>query len=163
LDLAIPEREVTFRTFWYEKPKKKKVLSLIFQKRENNWPLRGLFWLSKDLFEDNSKFKESIEPDAQELADIRNHLEHKYLKLHDDLWAGPFSENGGATLVLADTSAFSLYRRKFEAKTLKLIKMARSALMYLSLAIHAEETRRRTEKISGTIAPKVALDIFEDD
>lgn len=163
LDLSIPEKQVNFRKFWYEKREEEKGLSHIFQKRENNWPLRGLFWLSKDLFENDSKFKESIEPDAQELADIRNHLEHKYLKLHDDLWAGPSSENGGATLVLANTSAFSLHRREFEMKTLMLIKMARSALMYLSLAIHAEETRRRTEKIYGTTTPKVALDIFEDD
>ena len=91
LYLTIPEREVTFRTFWYEKPKKKKVLSLIFQKRENNWPLRGLFWLSKDLFEDKPEFKESIEPDAKGLSDIRNHLEHKYLKLHDNFGQGALS------------------------------------------------------------------------
>ncbi len=163
LDLTIPERQVSFKTFWYKKPKEKKVLSLIFQKRENNWPLRGLFWLSKDLFENDSGFKESIEPDAQELADIRNHLEHKYLKLHDDFWAGPFSENGDATLVLANTSAFSLHRREFEVKTLRLIKMARAALIYLSLAIHAEENQRRTENEHKTITPKVTLDIFEDD
>ena len=163
LCLSIPEKRVTFRTFWYEKQKRNKGLSPIFQKRENNWPLRGLFWLSKDLFENDSGFKESIEPDAQELADIRNHLEHKYLKLHDDFWAGPSSENGDATLVLANTSAFSLHRREFEVKTLRLIKMARAALIYLSLAIHAEENQRRTGDEHKTITPKLALDIFEDD
>lgn len=163
LDLAISERQVSFRTFWYEKQKTKRGLKHIFQKRENNWPLRGLFWLSKDLFEDKLGFKESIEPDAQELADIRNHLEHKYLKLHDDFWAGPSSENGDATLMLANTSAFSLHRREFEVKTLRLIKMARAALIYLSLAIHAEENQRKTENEHKTITPKVALDIFEDD
>jgi len=86
MKLSIPEREVAFRTFWYEKPKEKEVLSLIFQKRENNWPLRGLFWLSKDLFENDSGFKESIEPDAKELSKIRNYLEHKYFKLPPQLF-----------------------------------------------------------------------------
>ena len=66
-------------------------------------------------------------------------------------------------MTLVDTLAFSVYRREFEVKTLKLIKMARSALMYLSLAIHAEEKQRRTENEHKTITPKVALDIFEDD
>jgi tetratricopeptide (TPR) repeat protein len=163
LDLAISERQVSFRTFWYEKQKTKRGLKPIFQKRENNWPLRGLFWLSKDLFEDKLGFKESIEPDAQELADIRNHLEHKYLKLHDEFWQGTLSVDDRASSALADTLAFSIHRREFEVKTLKLIKMVRSALIYLSLAIHAEEKQRRTENEHKTITPKVALDIFEDD
>ena len=163
LCLSIPEKQVTFRTFWYEKRKKERGLSHIFQKRENNWPLRGLFWLSKDLFEDKHEFKESIEPDAKGLSDIRNHLEHKYLKLHDDFWQGTLSVDDRASLTLVDTLAFSVYRREFEVKTLKLIKMARSALMYLSLAIHVEEKQRRTENEHKTITPKVALDTFEDD
>ena len=163
LCLSIPEHRVNFRTFWYEKREKKKGLSPIFQKRENNWPLRGLFWLSKDLFEDKPEFKESIEPDAQELSDIRNHLEHKYLKLHDNFWQGALSVDDRTPSALADTLAFSVHRREFEVKTLRLIKMARSALIYLSLTIHAEEKQRRTENEHKTITPKVALDIFEDD
>jgi len=163
LNLSIPERQVKFGTFWYEKRKKEKGLSHIFQKRENNWPLRGLFWLSKDLFEDKYEFKESIEPDAKGLSDIRNHLEHKYLKLHDSFGQGTLSVDDRAPSALADTLAFSVHRREFEVKTLKLIKMARSALIYLSLAIHAEEKQRRTENEHKTITPKVTLDIFEDD
>ena len=163
LCLSTPEKQVTFRTFWYEKRKKEKGLGHIFQKRENNWPLRGLFWLSKDLFEDKSEFKESTEPDAKGLSDIRNHLEHKYLKLHDDFWQGTLSVDDRASLTLVDTLAFSVYRREFEVKTPKLTKMVRSALIYLSLAIHAEEKQRRTETEHKTITPKVALDIFEDD
>ena len=119
LCLSIPEKQVTFRTVWYEKRKKEKGLSHIFQKRENNWSLRGLFWLSKDLFEDMSEFKESIEPDAQELSDIRNHLEHKYLKLPDDFWQGTLSVDDRASLTLVDTLAFSVHRREFEVKTLE--------------------------------------------
>ncbi len=152
LDLSIPKKRVSFKTLWYEAHNKKKGVRPDFQKRQN-WPLRGLFWLSKDLFEDNLGFKESIEPDAQELHDIRNHLEHKYLKLHEGLWHGPPSDNDKASFALADTLAFSMDRREFEAKTLRLIKMARAALIYLSLAIHCEEQRRTKERRPDSILP----------
>jgi len=47
----------------------------------SNWPLRGLFWLARDFY-DKDTFA-TIEPDAPELKAIRDHLEHKYLKVHD--------------------------------------------------------------------------------
>ena len=75
-------RTVSFRNIWYEAkgPQPRPLLQRFanFQ----NWPLRGLFWLSKDLFED--EFKHVTQPDAAALNDIRNHLEHKYLQLHQE-------------------------------------------------------------------------------
>lgn len=154
LSLFIPERDVTFRTFWYKSQNKKAGLRQNFQQLKN-WPLRGLFWLSKDLYE--AKFKEYIEPDAQELSEIRNHLEHKYLKLHEDLWPGPPLDSDKPMLAL------SIHRRKFESKTLRLIKMARSALIYLSLAIHCEEQQRSKERYPNGTIPKIPLDVWEDE
>ena len=162
LRLSIPEKKVTFRTFWYVLQDKNKGLRSNFQ-RCQNWPLRGLFWLSKDLFEDDPGFKESIEPDAQKLHDIRNYLEHKYLKLHEDLWHNPSSDNDEASFALADTLAFSMYRREFEAKTLRLIRIARAALIYLSLAVHCEEQRRAKERKPDSIVPGMTLDVWEDE
>jgi len=164
LRLCIPERSVSFKTFWYQALDKNKGLRADFQQRQN-WSLRGLFWLSKDLFEDKDKpdFRESLEPDAQELYDIRNHLEHKYLKLHDDLWPGPPSAGDWISTALADTLAFSMYRREFQAKTLRLIKMARAALIYLSLAIHCEEQQRAKERGPHGIVPGMRLDISDND
>lgn len=162
LDLSIPEKKVTFKTLWYEALEKKKGLRPEFHQLRN-WPLRGLFWLSKDLFEDKPGFRKSIEPDAQELSEIRNHLEHKYLKLHENLWSGPPSDNDKISLALADTLAFSMYRWEFEAKTLRLIKMVRAALIYLSLVIHCEEQRRAKERGPDSIVPGMQLDIWEDE
>lgn len=163
LRLSLGEKEkVYFRTLWYVSSKRDKGLRPEFQQRQN-WALRGLFWLSKDLFEDKPGFKKSIEPDAQELHDIRNHLEHKYLKLHEELWPGPPSDNDEASLALADTLAFSKYRREFEGKTLRLIKMTRAALIYLSLAIHCEEQRRAKERGPDSIVPGVPLDVWKDE
>jgi len=163
LNLSILEKRVSFKTFWYVSRKKTKSLRPDLKSRRN-WPLRGLFWLSKDLYEDKPGFKKSIEPDAQELSEIRNHLEHKYLKLHDDLWSGPPSQNNNKTsLALADTLAFSLHRRDFEAKTLRLMKMIRAALIYLSLAIHYEEQQRAKERDPNKVVSESPLDIWKDE
>lgn len=159
--LSIPERWVSFRTIWYVSQSRDKGLRNEFKDRKN-WPLRGLFWLSKDLYEDKPGFKESIEPDAQELNAIRNHLEHKYLKLHDDFWPGPPDDDDEISLALADTMAFSMYRRDFEEKALRLIKMARAALIYLSLSIHREEQMRKKVRNPDAVVPGMMMDVWED-
>ena len=48
--------------------------------------LRGLYLISKDLFfnnndEQSKKFIEVLEPEAQAINDIRNHLEHKFISI----------------------------------------------------------------------------------
>jgi hypothetical protein len=161
LHLSIPEKEAAFRKFWYASQSRKKGLRPEFQRCEN-WPLRGLFWLSKDLYEDEPDFKESIEPDAQALSEIRNHLEHKYLKLHENDWPGPPSDKAEVSLALSDTLAFSIYRDEFEAKTLRLLKMVRAALIYLSLAIYCEERQRAKRRDKNCIVPGMPLDIWKD-
>lgn len=161
LALSIPERSVKFRTLWYVSQPRKKDLRPEFQGCRN-WPLRGLYWLSKDLYEAETDFSESLEPDGKELWEIRNHLEHKYLKLHTDEWGGPPSSEDETLRGLTDTLAFSRYRRDFEAKTMRLAKMVRAGLIYLSLAIHSEERRRAQERGPDAIIPGIALGTWDD-
>jgi LA2681-like HEPN len=117
-----------------------------------NWPLRGLFWLSKDLFEED--FQAVTEPDAAALNDIRNHLEHKYLQLHDLMGMGARQP---------DTLAYRLSRENFTAKTLRILKLARAALIHLSLSVHREERlRARAGNQQGLTVP-LRLDVLEDD
>lgn len=161
LALGIPERKVNFRSFWYVKRERKRGLLPEFGNCEN-WPLRGLFWLSKDLFEDAPEFRESLQPDAQELDSVRNHAEHKYLKLHETLWSGPTDEDrafGGRP----DMLAFSVYRKNFTAKALRLLKMARAALMYLTLAIHTEERKREDARPKKGLVLPMPVDTWEDE
>lgn len=157
-NLSIPERRVSFKTFWYNSQEEKKGLRKEFQDLQN-WPLRGLFWLSKDLYEERTGFKEIIDLDAKDLCDIRNHIEHKYLKLHENLWI----KSANTQSYLIDKLAFSMNRYEFEKKTLRLIKLARAALIYLSLAIHCEENRRAKERNPDDIFPGLTLSIWEDD
>lgn len=152
LSLGVKQNQVSFRTFWYESRDRKKGLRSEFINREN-WALRGLFWLSKDLYEDKEMFRESIEPDAQELAVIRNHLEHKYLKVHE------FGKPVG--MFIEDSLAFSIGRKEISSKTLQILKMARSSLIYLILAVNKEE-KERSKNYNGKIG-EILIDTFEDD
>lgn len=161
LALSIPERQVSFRSFWYNRQDRKRGLRPEFEACEN-WPLRGLFWLSKDLFENTPDFRECLEPDAQALDVIRNHAEHKYLKLHDEIWGGP-DEKMQAFGGQSDTLAFSTYRSDFERKTMRLLKMTRASLVYLSLAIHAEERNRGRARERDALVSPAFLDTYDDD
>src|SRR5690349_221709 len=143
LDLGIKGSRIYFRTLWREKeqgPLRERISS------SRNWPLRGLYWLSKDLFEEG--MKDSTDPDARALAELRNHLEHKYVKVHEDL-----SSIGSDFGPFRDPYAYMVSRRDLERRTLRLMQLARSALIYLSLAMHHEEQRRRDVDERGLSAP----------
>ena len=156
LKLGVPERRVSFRTIWREKngdPVRKE-----FSAAEN-WPFRGLYWLGKDLFEDD--FQTVAAPGARELSELRNHLEHKYVKVHtDELWNSAASTSRSMFL---DTLAHSLTAGDLRGRTLHLIKLVRSALIYLSLGMHREEERRRAALGADAFIPPMQLDEWDDD
>ena len=125
--VGLEARHVTFRRVWSEKSKGGSQVRPAFAGRDN-WLLRGLYFLSKDLFDED--FEEVAEPDAAELAVLRNRAEHRFLSLHV-----------GEVGVSNDTNRM-ITMGDFQAKTLRVLKMAREALIYLSLAMHREEALR---------------------
>jgi hypothetical protein len=155
--LGIAEGAVNFRTLWYEKGRPEKGLKASLRDRKN-WPLRGLYWLSRDLVNDDADVHAALEPDAKELAEIRNQLEHRYLKLHSEMPAKARAERGP----LADDLAYSLWRRDLERRTRRLAKLVRASMIYLTLAIGVEERGRAAERKPGMIVP-MALDSFPDE
>lgn len=157
--LGIAEKRVSFRTLWYDKQTRDKGIHQDFATREN-WPWRGLYWLSKDLFEDRADFRDVMDPDARGLAELRNHLEHKYLKLHDDIWSG--NDAPVSTDPLRDTIAFSLHRDTFMREALRMLKLARAGLIYLSLGVRQEEQRREKARPQGQVILPLHLDVWED-
>ncbi len=154
--LGVKQNSVYFKTIWFEKGKKDNGLLPQLQNR-NNLPLRGLYWLSKDLFEDKQGFKDLVEPDAQNLYEIRNHIEHKYLKVHDLItWDRNKTDSS-----LIDDLAYSIERNDFERKTLFLLRLVRNALIYLSLSIHIEEVHNDKTDKNGLVIPEI-MDIVND-
>jgi hypothetical protein len=128
----IPDR-ISFKNVWMVESKAR--LLPQFEDRDN-LPLRGLFWLSKELFDD--QLKQTTATDARELHEIRNALEHTYLRVSEG-WAKPFMING------INNSGFGIAigSDEFEAKAIRVMQMARSALFYLSFAIGIEEHKKK--------------------
>lgn len=149
-ELQLDEKRVYFRTVWYKDGHKQSGLDSKFSESKN-WPLRGLFWLSKDIFENSLEFKEAIAPDAQQLLDIRNHLEHKYVALHGSL--AQLSQKG----VASKEGMISLSFEEFYRKTLFILKLSRSAILYLSMAIHVEEERKHHAEGEEKVATPISL------
>ncbi|MEX2124973.1 MAG: LA2681 family HEPN domain-containing protein [Woeseia sp.] len=146
-------RSIYFRTVWFEanggtpKPLHQRFAT------SQNWMLRGLFWLSKDLFDE--ELKASTDPDSHALDTIRNHLEHKYLQVHESWAFDPLQMTEGLC-----EHRYSVSRDDFGLKTLTLLKLARAALIYLSLAIHREERQRPGSE--GALASMI-VDDWDDD
>ncbi len=120
LELGIPARQVSFRGFWYQSQKPNKGLKPEIESREN-WPLRGLFWMAKDLYDATPGFRDAMEPEAREIDITRNHAEHKYLKVHDDLWPEMSAAAEAAGKMPAD-AAFSIGCGMLKQRTLRLMK-----------------------------------------
>lgn len=158
LDLKLDEARVYFRGVWYVNADWKQGIRPELDRLEN-WALRGLHWLAKDLFDKN--FHDVTEPDAQALYAIRNQLEHRYLKVHE-IYIPPPSNPTALDRMWTDNLAYSIQREDFEAKTLRVLRHARAALVYLSLAMHREE-RRRAEGKDGTRKVPMRIDPWDDD
>ena len=154
-DVGHAFKQVNFRNVWYCKKGKQQKLAQIFQESKN-WPLRGLFWLSKDFFDPD--FQETTAPEAQALSDLRHHIEHKYLHLTEfDSRSGSKSDDGNHT-----TIRYALSLTAFSERCLHLLSMARAAMIYLSLAVHVEERRRQSEDGESVNVASMPLDKWDD-
>ncbi|MEO8000669.1 MAG: LA2681 family HEPN domain-containing protein [Arenimonas sp.] len=157
MKLGIPEKNINFRNIWREK--NSGPVRVEFSASEN-WPFRGLFWLSKDIFEKD--FKDLTEPDARELHELRNHLEHKYVKVLE--MKTPVRVNTQSALdVSYDNFAHSISRHDLEQKTLRILQLVRSALIYLSLGMQKEERRRQASAGSNSFVARMALTEMADE
>lgn len=153
LALGHKQKQVSFRKVWYNSKGSQGLLER-FTAYEN-WPLRGLFWVSKDIFEEEFQFV--TEPDAEALKDIRDHLEHKYLQLHES-WAAPAWSN---SVLPSEELGLHIGRDSFTVRALRVLKLARAALVYLSLAIHSEERQRQRNRGEGFVMT-MPMDTLKD-
>jgi hypothetical protein len=131
MELGIPEKQVSFRTLW--RTGEKKPIRGQFDATDN-WGFCALYWLAKDFFEKEND--EVAEPQARGLSEIRNHIEHKYLRV----------TLAGSPTAPPDDLAFMVSREQFEGKAMHLLKLARSALIYLAVGVGFEERRREPSR-----------------
>ena len=119
-DLGKNRRALSFRTVWHDG---KDINSRIPQ---NNWRLRGLYALSLDLFD--SEFKETALPHAELLNDVRNAAEHRFLQVYED---GTIFRSDDITTRVTSSELYRL--------ALRMLKISRAALIYLSLSMYHQE------------------------
>jgi len=154
--LEVPERSVYFHSIWYEEAKGKqpRQVRATFETSEN-LPLRGLFWLSKDLFD--ASMQTVASPVAKELKSLRNHLEHKFVKV-----VAADVEIAKEDGFFKDHLSHKISRDDLIDKSEHVLRISRSALIYLSMAMHVVEQRKiRAEGEAKRAA--MDLGVYPDD
>lgn len=146
-DLSLKVGGLSFNKVWGYRDHGRFVLRDRFSESQN-WPLRGLYYLSKDLFDDN--FKDVSLPEAQQLADIRHKLEHRFLSLQS------YNSGTGSTESLTYITIDDFYE-----KTLKIMSIARESLIYLCLAMQQEEIMKPKDD-SKVFMPISSMPITRD-
>lgn len=157
--LGVEPKKVALKHIWYVSPNKNKRKLREPFLLSPNWPLRGLFWLSRDLFDESPGFRDHTDPNAQALAVVRHRLEHGFLAVHE--YAGLFDIIADGLPkdhpLQPDSNLYAMSRCELTSKALRLLQLARAALIYLSLAMHAEEQHRAGKR--GGFAGIVPMDV----
>lgn len=153
-DLGIQERDITFRSIWREEKNGKSGYKYKNKLNANdNFALSSIYWISKDIYE---KVYKSPNPNAKELNDIRNSLEHKYVKIYSEFF--PIRNDG-----TIDNLAYYLSQKKLKQITLDMMKLVREVLINLSLAVHIEETKRSKKCSNERIIPTINFIDYDDE
>jgi LA2681-like HEPN len=119
------KEKVSFKNIWYKNGKINPVIANI-----SNNPLRGLYFINKDFYSKDMEFLNVADEDAKNMAKIRNHLEHKYLRIT------MFNLNQD------DFIGYTISESLLREKILRLLKCTREAIIYLSLAVHEAEFKK---------------------
>lgn len=154
-ELDLPPKRIAFKSCWFNNGIYTNGLATSF-KGSGNWALRGLYWVSKEFIGEKEKGS-PLQPDAWHISEIRNHIAHKYLKVFDHL--------------LVDTKQwrnrkgheweYPISDQELITQTLKLLSLVRNALVYLSLAAHNEEQRKKA-KIGDELIGEIQLSELKD-
>ena len=139
-----------FHQVWHKEGEYRKGLADPFQDSDN-WPLNALYWIKKDFHHSISKRDEdSVVIVAHELRSIRTAVEHEYIKVFDDEIVS--SPPDGTLRAVQDTLYDAIGKTELRQAVLEMLRLARAGLIYLSLAIHHEERKKR-EGLEGKTVP----------
>lgn len=152
-ELGIKERDVSFRSIWLsEKQGKNAYKYKNILKVDENYGLRAIYWIRKDFYECIDK---STEPQAKFLCDLRNALEHKYVKVCEN-WS--MNRDSGEI----DDLAFYVSEDELKYSVLKLLKIIRELIINISIAVNIEEDKRHGQ-LEDRHAVKMYISLYEDE
>lgn len=100
------------------------------------------------------RIEDSPNPELKRIRDIRNALEHKYVKVYHDLFKDQIEKNG-------DGLAFYVSEKELYDATLVLLKILREAIINVSLCVNIAEADKIKEHKNEEI-PSIPLDAYDD-
>lgn len=136
-NLGHDPKRLNFRKVWYNALEVKKGINPSLEKTDNN-ALRGLYWLSLDF--NDADLQEVLEEDSKGLQELRNYMEHRFVKVVELESLATPAVTGDPEVVM------KVGRPEFIAKSLRILKLVRRAMIYLSAAVFIEEARRTHER-----------------
>lgn len=140
LAIGIELNNIYFRSIWYDKNKQVKQCFV----DDKNYCFHGLFWLSMELFDKENR--QTTSPESKYINDLRNRLEHRIIRIVHPSARQREGQEFYYNVFAKDSPDYdSVYLDDFEKVVLRLAKLVRSALIYLSLGIHAQEYSKGTE------------------
>ena len=151
LNIGIGQNRIDFNRLW-AKRKNGKTQNKIFRMMQNNYLLRGLYWIKKDLYNSTeSEYKGIINPSLNRAYLIRNTMEHRYLKIVDDWLTKPEEENNSLLDMVVS-------QYEFERLAIELLRTVRETIILLTQIVYFEE--RQKDK-TGTV--QIKLNPYLDD
>ena len=114
----------------------------------DNFALASLYWTYREFWDCYG----DADPYERDLVNLRNALEHKFVKIHAFPWK--------RELKLEDDNFYHLDEKVFEKFTMRLLVLAREALMYLVYAIGINESKKDSENPDSKV---VSLSVFDFD
>ena len=153
-ELGIKERDISFRSIWLGsagRGKGKYQLKNTLNPAQN-FALSSLYWISKDFFD---KYEKSPNPELKRIKEIRDSLEHKYVKITDSFFDEDTKEYGdGLALYVSEKELYNV--------TMTLLKILREAIISLSLCVNIAEIPKREAAKDDLVLPMHLMD-YEDD
>ena len=134
-ELGIPRKIVNFNNIWREHitKNKKKIDNPIRKYMSSNYILRGLYWIKKDLYNDDTYgYRGLVNTKLNTAYNIRNNMEHQYLKILDGEFEPIYNPEN-------EISSMIVSRIEFEKLSIVLLKTVREAIIMLVQSIYINE------------------------
>ena len=147
--VGLDPKQVSFASVWRSTDRTSPGLSAIFA-ASSNWPLRGLYSLSRD-FHLKPVGEGAVDPEARVLKEIRNHIAHKYLRVHDHFLYDAERDRARNE----EEFGYAISDQELEHHVMRLLKLARSGLIGLSCAVMHEEAELKSRRGDEGIFPMV--------
>lgn len=126
-------RRINIRSVWFENLSiTSGIIATSIQASEisRNWPLRGLYWLAKEVHIVDKNYS-TLSPYSKKQADLRHYLEHRFVNVTDE-----------ELVCWDDVLQLQIGLLEFRNRTFQLLSNVREAIIYLCLALHRSLSQR---------------------